>query len=162
MGGVTTLRHGHSRRGQLSPTYESWLAMRSRCYRRSNISFGRYGGRGIAVCAGWRESFDAFLRDMGPRPAGTTLDRVRPADGYWCGACIECRTLGRVANCRWATQDQQSNNKRTSHRITAHGETLTVAQWEKRLGMSCGAVGHRILNGWSELEAVTVPKGGSR
>lgn len=80
-----------------SPAYRSWASMKTRCnnpnYRRYDI----YGGRGIKVCARWAD-FAAFLADMGPRPPGTSLDRIDGNGDYEPG------------NCRWATTKVQCRN----------------------------------------------------
>lgn len=54
------------------------------------------------MCPEWRESFEAFLRDMGPRPPGTSVDRIDNDGPYEQG------------NCRWATAKEQRNNQRRS------------------------------------------------
>lgn len=92
-------KHGMSH----SFTYVSWESMKARCYSPGQPSYKNYGGRGIRVCEHWRTSFEAFLADMGERPAGTSLDRVDSDGDYEPG------------NCRWATRDvQNQNTKRTS------------------------------------------------
>jgi hypothetical protein len=48
-----------------TPTYASWQCMKDRCHRKSNAAYKYYGGRGVEVCREWRESFVAFLGDMG-------------------------------------------------------------------------------------------------
>jgi len=49
-------------------TYTSWRKMIERCTYNNHPQFDDYGGRGITVCQRWRESFCAFLEDMGKRP----------------------------------------------------------------------------------------------
>lgn len=92
-----TRRHGESYSG----TYKSWCAMKRRCSSPRANGWKDYGGRGIEVCARWRDSFEAFLADMGPRPAGTSIDRFPNRDGHY-----------EPGNCRWATPTEQQHNRR--------------------------------------------------
>lgn len=66
-----------------------------------SLHFKHYGGRGITVCARW-DSFENFYADMGPRPAGLTLDRI-DVDGNY-----------EPANCKWSTTLEQRRNQRRS------------------------------------------------
>lgn len=77
--------------------------MKQRCCNPNHPRFKDWGGRGIKVCDRWRDSFEAFLADMGRRPPGTTLDRKDNDGNYEPG------------NCRWATSEEQSMNKRGLH-----------------------------------------------
>ena len=71
--------------------YSIWDSMIQRCHNQNRKDFPHYGGRGIEVCARWRESFDDFLSDMGHRPEGMSIDRIDWDKGY------------EPSNCRWAS-----------------------------------------------------------
>lgn len=94
--GRLKLSHGKCK----SPTYRSWASIKSRCYNPNQQCYEKYGAIGIRMCDRWLESFENFLEDMGERPEGMTLDRENPFGDYepW--------------NCRWATAETQSLNKR--------------------------------------------------
>lgn len=97
-------KHGHRRTedGKSSPTYNSWRSMKIRCLNPNRSDFRWYGGRGVQVCPQWLgpDGFDRFLADMGPRPEGTTLDRI-DVNGHY-----------EPSNCRWATDKMQRDNRR--------------------------------------------------
>lgn len=94
-------RHGFGGRGE-HRIYRIWSAMKSRCYNPRTINYKYYGARGISVCARWRDSFEAFLADMGQPPTPThSIDRIHNDRGY------------EPANCRWATAAEQNANRRT-------------------------------------------------
>jgi len=79
-------------------THNSWRGMKDRCNNSNHIYFHRYGGRGIQICRRWRNSFENFLKDMGERPKGMTLDRidVNGPYGKW--------------NCKWSTYKEQGRD----------------------------------------------------
>ena len=98
-----------SRGGQTRhPLRKTWERMLDRCYNPRHQSYVCHGARGIEVCARWRESFAAFLEDVGERPAGRfmsgmpmyTLDRIDVNGNYEPG------------NVRWATAKEQRANQR--------------------------------------------------
>lgn len=98
------MRNLNKKHGQTAtPTWNSWYAMQRRCHEIANPAYERYGGRGITVCDRWRDSFEAFLTDMGERPLGKTLDRIDPDGNYEPG------------NCRWATPLEQRHNRSQPH-----------------------------------------------
>lgn len=80
------------------PGYRSWTSMLERCRNKNRHNSHRYTGRDITVCDRWL-SFENFLQDMGPRPTGTSLDRINNELGYG------------PDNCKWATSSEQARNR---------------------------------------------------
>ena len=129
--------HGCARRGAQTREYLSWLGARGRCYQKKDSEYRNYGARGIRVCDRWRDNFAAFLEDMGPRPAGRSLDRIDVNGNY------------EPTNCRWATAAEQMNNRRSSRYVEVDGEKLTVAQASRRLGVPAHKIYDRLSKGLS-------------
>src|ERR1019366_165842 len=72
--------HGHS----YSAIYRVWCGMIGRCLTPTAGGYKNYGGRGITVCERWRNSFAAFLDDMGPRPSSKhSIDRFPDKNGNY-------------------------------------------------------------------------------
>jgi hypothetical protein len=90
--------------------------MIQRCTNPRRNNYYLYGGRGISVCGRWRDSFQSFVADMGPRPDGCTLDRVDNDGNYEPG------------NCRWATAKEQSENSRMCRGVDRAASKLTEDQ----------------------------------
>lgn len=124
--------------------YRAWAGMWERCTKPAHKSYAFYGGRGITVCKRW-ELFENFYADMGERPEGMTLDRRDNEQGY------------APDNCFWATHTEQMNNTRSIRRLTYGGETLTLAEWALRLGVTKRAIKARITYGWGTERICTAP-----
>ncbi len=147
--------HGQTRKGpngvqQRTPEYGIYRAMINRCHLETDRGYRWYGARGIRVCERWRESFSAFLHDMGPRPAGLTLERSNNDGNY------------EPANCRWASRrDQRRNTRGRLRMLTVNGETHCATEWAERMGIQPATLYARLRKGWSVARAVTAPLRGS-
>ena len=107
-----------------TPTYRSWQGMKERCYNHKAIAYARYGGRCISVCARWKDSFENFYNDMGERPSiKYSLDREDNEGNYT------------PDNCRWATKEEQGNNRSTNRHLTYKGVTMNLGQWANKLNI---------------------------
>jgi hypothetical protein len=125
-------------------THNVWTNMKERCLNPNHKSFNRYGGRGITICQRWLDSFQNFLDDMGTMPIGMSLDRKDVNGNYEPG------------NCRWATSEEQANNKANNRVLEFKGKKQTIAQWAREVGMSREALRHRLNAGWSSEDALTM------
>lgn len=122
-----------------TPTYRTWQAMKSRCNNPKDSRYVNYGARGIRVCPEW-ETFERFFADMGLRPEGMTIDRIRNEEGY------------SPNNCRWATTEVQSNNKRTN--VIWEDESLSVKQLAERANVPRTSLNKLIRSGMGVEDAV--------
>lgn len=139
-----------------TPTYRSWSQMRQRCYNPNHHKFPRYGGRGITVCLRWRESFAAFLEDMGERTSTQqSIERINNDGNYSCGQCPECLTNGWIANCRWATAREQARNRSNTRMLSFLGQTMCMTAWAAQIGISPSTLETRLFRGWSVEDALT-------
>lgn len=161
-GRETVARGGHLRSGNTSSCgcrrrsntagangphlYRVWNAMVRRCHNPNATDYAYYGARGIEVCLEWRESFDAFYRDMVPTyRERLTLDRIDVNGPY------------SLDNCRWATRTEQARNTRRNRLLTFRGQTKSLAEWCELLELNYATVRSRLVQGWSVERAFTVP-----
>lgn len=139
---MATTTHGMSR----TPEYGIWAAMIHRCTNSRAQTFDYYGGRGISVCERWRESFAAFIEDIGRRPSSThSLDRIDNDGNYEPG------------NVRWATPFEQMNNQRRSRQLEIDDVVHPVSAWAQISGVEVEVIRSRITRGWSSRDAVFTP-----
>jgi len=126
--------HGRSWKGQQTPEYRTWTHMRSRCRSKHK----NYGGRGIKVCKRWDESFEAFLSDMGPKPPGTSIDRIDNDGDYEPG------------NCRWAPMRTQIRNVRHNVWIWYKGRRCLLIEAAEAEGFPVETARGRKKRGWPD------------
>lgn len=133
-----TLSRTHGLRS--STEYSAWAHMIQRCTNPNIETFPLYGGRGIAVCARWLDSFEAFYADMGAKPtASHSLDRWPDMNGNY-----------EPGNCRWATWVEQANNRRvrkTAVWVLLRGARVTLTDVAKEFGLSYGVAWKRLKRG---------------
>lgn len=125
--------------GSKTSEYNIWKGMKKRCENPRDHAYARYGGRGITVCERWQK-FENFLEDMGQRPAGTSIDRFPDVDGSY-----------QPSNCRWATQDEQQRNRRST-KLTP--QLVTLIRELAAGGLSSSQVGRKV--GISQTHACAV------
>lgn len=84
--------------------YVAWQGIKSRCRNPKASNYRWYGAVGVDICDEWHDSFAAFIgyldANLGKRPDGWSLDRIRPEGMYEPG------------NVRWASPMQQRHNRR--------------------------------------------------
>ena len=123
------------RRNIQHPLYNTWQAMKKRCYYPKHDSYPSYGGRGVVVCDRWKNSFENFLEDVGEKPGPEyTLDRINNEGDYT------------PENVRWATKKQQARNTRWNKLnediafIIRDTPDISNRLWSKMLGCSISTI----------------------
>ena len=137
-------KHGHAKRKLHSATYHTWSDMIKRCSNPKNKSWSDYGGRGIKVCDEWH-AFENFLKDMGEKPVGFTIDRINVNGPY------------KKDNCKWSTRTEQNRNTRQNHILSDGLETKTLQEWANSLGISHSSLIGRLKRGWPIQRALSEP-----
>ena len=132
----------------------AYYSMLRRCKDKNHKQYKDYGGRGIKVCERWQapdgKGYNNFLEDMGKRPsAGHSLDRIDNDGDY------------SPSNCRWATIQEQSHNRRSNVRITFSGKTQTLTQWSRETGIKVSTIRRRRSSGWP-IEKLFIPPKSAR
>lgn len=114
-----------------SRVYKIWAGMIQRCSNENIEHYGRYGGRGIRVCARW-EKFENFIEDMGDAPLGHSIER-RDNDGNY-----------EPGNCLWLPMEKQAQNRHDNLCVEVGGESVCVAEAARRLGVNDGTIRYRL------------------
>jgi len=114
--------------------YKIWSDMIARCTKASNISYSRYGAIGTKVCDRWLHSFDNFYEDVkNGYEDHLTLDRFPNTKGDY-----------EPNNFRWATYQEQSENKKNTIYLTIDGDRKTLMDWSRISGQSPRLIRFRI------------------
>jgi hypothetical protein len=142
------LRTTHGMRG--SPEYSIWEKMKRRCNNPNDTAFANYGGRGITVCERWRESFESFYTDVGPRPSTKhSIDRIDVNGNY------------EPSNVRWATATEQVRNRRNTIMVEFQGRYVPLSEVCESVGITnnrdLNRICKRVSLGWSIERALGEP-----
>jgi hypothetical protein len=135
--------HGAGSRKGRWPEYRVWSEMIRRCENENCNRYYTHGARGIKVCERWRESFQAFINDMGRRPSvGLSIER-RDNDGDY-----------EPANCYWATKKEQARNKSNTRFLIVNGQKRPLVEWAEIAGVKPMTVRARLKRGLTPEEAI--------
>ena len=124
-----------------------WAGMIGRCYYKSNKYYHRYRGRGISVCEEWRNSFSIFEKWCAEHgyKYGLQIDRINNDGNY------------SPDNCRFVTPRENSNNKKNNRLVTYKGETMTVSNLCRSVGVPYARTIERLNRGMSVEDAIKKP-----
>lgn len=111
--------------GDTGRLYRIWCHIKQRCDNKTHDDYDDYGGRGIKYCKIWKkfenfrdDMYNSFTTHMKTHGAiDTTIDRINNNRGY------------SKNNCRWATQSEQANNRRSTILIEYKGDVKSMKQW---------------------------------
>lgn len=115
--------------------FHTWVGMITRCYKKTDVAYPDYGGRGIGVCDEWRADFINFYNwaiNNGYKK-GLTVDRFPNNDGNY-----------EPFNCRWATKREQANNRRSTRYVELEGKRISMADACRVLNVKYKIVNQRI------------------
>jgi hypothetical protein len=140
--------HGQSTKEKRRLGYGIWSSMKDRCSNSATPEYERYGGRGITVCDRWKDSFENFITDMGPRPSRSHSIERSDNDGNY-----------EPANCHWATRDEQGQNRSNNVRVIYRGQEMPIRKAVEIAGSVVLLVTARwrVNHGWSVERAVETP-----
>lgn len=124
-----------------------WKNMIARCYNEKNVSYIRYGAKGIGVCDSWKNNYEIFEKWALKNGYADhlTLDRIDNSKGY------------EPINCRWATYKEQANNTRTNVFIEYNGISKTISEWADILNVNPKTIYNRRHKGWDDKRIITTP-----
>ena len=147
-GNVSTCGCGKSHKRTHGDTgkrlYTIWSNMKSRCYNKNSSEYFRYGGRGISICEEWLDYgvFKDWAINNGYSDE-LSIDRINNDGNY------------EPKNCKWSTAKEQANNTSRNRNVCVNGETHSVTEWARILGINQSTLSMRMNKyGWSEERAI--------
>lgn len=136
-------------------TYGSWVHAKARCSDPNKEQAKDYILRGIQMCERWKESYPAFVEDLGERPIGMTIDRINVDGHYSCGKCPQCVENGWPPNCKWSTTKEQRRNARNTRVVELNGFKGCFSDAATHFDIPIGVAASRFRYGWTYEEIFT-------
>lgn len=127
-----------------------WAGMHTRCYNKNVNFYKNYGGRGIKMCDEWigengcRHFYEWAMKNG--YADNLTIDRIDNNGNY------------EPSNCRWATVEEQSNNKRNSIKLLYKGKEVTIKELRYIFGVSKTPIYQAYKNGRIDFTDWKPPK----
>lgn len=145
--GKTNRTHGEAVHGSETVEFQTWQGIISRTTNPNDPRWRYYGAQGVTVDQRWKESYEAFLADVGRRPSDDhSIDRYPDPFGNY-----------EPNNVRWATAKEQARNRRGNQLLTINGETHCWAEWEEIRHLPRRIIAKRVSQGWPLNERLLQP-----
>lgn len=127
--------------------YNTWLAMKRRCYSPEHEGYKNYGGRGIKVCDEWKNDFMNFYTwaiSHGYKD-NLTIDRINVNESYT------------PNNCKWSNIKEQQRNRTNNRMIKFKGQIKCLAEWAEEYNINPSALKLRLCRNWPIEKALLTP-----
>jgi len=139
------IKHGNAFRNSASGAYRSWQALNQRAGISKNYEHVK-----VDECWTGENGFINFLRDMGERPKGYSIERIDNNKGY------------QPDNCRWATRTEQARNTSNNVNVTIGNTTQCIAAWCDEKNINYSLVKQRRQKGMSLIDSIITPVDASK
>lgn len=142
------LMHGDARKRKRTRLYNIWVGIKSRCLTSSCSEWEYYGGRGIAICDEWKDSYASFREWALSNGYDDTLtiDRIDNDGDYTPG------------NCRWVNRKAQVRNTKRAIHVMVDGIDRLLSDVAEENGISASVAHKRVTEyGWRPEEAALIP-----
>lgn len=118
--------------------------MIQRCNNPKNDNYHLYGAKGVSVCDEWKDFSEFSKWAMANGYADNlSIDRIENDKGYF------------PENCRWATPQEQTDNRDCTLYVSYNGKTQTVKRWSEETGVPYKTLLWRLRHNWEFERALS-------